>query len=141
MSVSDETLYTDLWSEVRTILVATAPYITNSTTADTTAAVINAQYNDKETKRPQVCILPVDKDESEWKFGSAQGKKMLNIIVECWASNSLGVDQLSQQVEHSLKTTEIGGVSLIAVTSSNAVNIQPDSKYHLKSIAFTYDRE
>lgn len=141
MSISDEKIYTSLWSEVRTLLVAKAPFITNSTTTSTTAAVIAAQYNDKEVKRPQVCILPVDKDESNWKFGSDQGKKMLNIIVECWAFNSLGIDQLGEQVEDALKVNEIPGVSLIAVTSSNALNTQPDSKYYLKTITFTYDRE
>lgn len=141
MAIADSSINTDVWNSVRTVLVAAAPYITNSTTSATTAASINAAYNDKSQTKPQIVIYPINKDESLNKFGATSGKSLINIQVECYASNGLGCDQLADQVETSLKTTEIAGIQLIAVGSDISFVNPDEAKFHIKSLTFTYDRE
>jgi hypothetical protein len=139
--VSDSTLSTDVFTAIRNVLVASAPYITNSTTSATSAATINAVYNDKEPQRPQITINPVTFDESEWKFGSIHGHKMINVNIDCYASNTLGVDQLFDQVSASLKGTVIDGMEMVAIASDYGFSSASDAKYHVKSMTLTYDRE
>jgi hypothetical protein len=141
MAIADSSVNTDVWNEVRTLIVASAPYITNSTTAATTAASINAAYNDKSQTKPQVVIYPITKDEDINKFGSNYGKVLINVQVECYAGNSLGVDQLCDQVETSLRATNIPGISLVAVGSDISFVNPNEAKFHVKSLTFTYDRE
>jgi len=135
------TLYTDVWSSIRSALTAQSIYITNSTTSATTAASINAAFNDKNPTNPQIVIYPIMKDEDINKFSSTDGKQLINVKVECYAGNSLGVDQLSQQVETIIKATNLGDVELVALGSDNAF-VDPNlAKYHYKTISFTFSRE
>ena len=141
MSISDSSLSVDVFSEVRSKIVAAAPYVTNSTTSETTLAQVRAAYNDKEPVRPQIVINPIEKDEANWKFGGTEGKKFININIECYYKNTLGVDQLADSVETALKANDINGIDLIGVVSSYAYTNPVLIKYHMKGITFTYDRE
>lgn len=141
MAVSDSTLSVDIWNEVKSILVATAPYVSNSSTSATTAASINAAFNDRSGAKPQVVVYPITDSEDTWKFGSYEGRKMINVLVECYAQNSLGTDQLIDQVKSALKNNVIDGIELVGVTTDRAFNLANDSKWHMKSGSFTYDRE
>jgi purine nucleoside permease len=135
--VSDSTLYTDVWTEIRTILVAAAPSVTSPSAA---SASINASYNDKASTKPQIVIQPITKEENEWFFGSNQGSKILNVIIDCYGRNSLGADELQQQVEDALKTNAVDGIYLSGITSNYVFGEVNDCKYHLKSTTFTYGR-
>lgn len=135
------TLYTDVFSSIRSALTAQTIYITNSTTSATTAASINASFNDKNQTKPQVVIYPISKDETINKFGQADGKQLINVRVECYAENTLGVDQISQQVEEVLRTANIAGIELVALGSDYAFVNPNEAKYHYKVLTFTYDRE
>jgi len=139
--VSNSTLSTDIWTDVRTILVAAAPYVTNSSTSATTAASIVAAYNDQDVNRPTIAINPIATNESDYKFGSNEGKKFINVTIDCYYKNTLGVDQLIDQVINALKNTDIDGCEIIATATDYAFNLAADSKYHLKSVTVTYDRE
>ena len=141
MAVTDANIYTSVWSEVRTLLVAANLVVTNSTTSQTTLASVNASFNDKNLSKPQVVIQPIDKDEAAFKFGSYEGKKMINVFVDCYASQSQQIDSLAEQVESYLKLNIINGVELVGITCNNGVSINNDSKYFLKSITLSYDRE
>ncbi len=141
MAIADSSINVDVWNEVKALIVASAPYITNSTTSATTAASIAAAFNDKNQTKPQVIIYPVTKTEDLDKFGSNYGKSLINIQVECYAGNGLGCDQLSDQVETSLRTTQIPGISLVAVGSDISFINPNEAKFHVKSLTFTYDRE
>lgn len=139
--VSDSTLSTDMFTAIRNIIVAKAPYVTNSTTSSTTAASIVAQYADKQTNRPQIVIHPIMVEENTWKFGGFQGKKIINVVVDCYHSTSLGTDQLFDQVNDAMKTNIIDGVDLIGIASDIAFTNPNESKFHMKSGTYVYDKE
>jgi hypothetical protein len=80
-------------------------------------------------------------DESGYKFGSGQGRKFMNITVECYSENTLGIDQLSSQVRDAISTASIDGMELVAVSSDYAFTNPDVNKFHLKTITFTFDRE
>jgi len=142
MAINDITLYTDVWTETRNILVAAAPFVTNSTTASTTAASINAAYNDKSLTKPQIVISPIDKDEDSFKFGSIEGRKIINIVIESYYSSSLGSDQLQQQVDYALKSIIPDGIDLIGITSNGTFDLtNENTKVHGQSATYTYVRE
>ena len=137
----DSTLYTSVWSDVRTCIVAAAPFVTNSTTGATTAASINATYNDKNGARPQIVIDNVAKTESLNKFGSNEGRKEFGVRVECWAANGLGVDQLADQVETAVKAYAFSGYCLTNITSDPIFITPNDGKFYGKEIMFNFLRE
>ena len=141
MSISDDTISVDVFNDVRTAIVSASPIVTNSTTSKTKTATVLAAYNDKATTTPQIVINPAAIDESEWRFGSFQGKKIINVSVECYYSNTLGVDQLSDTVMKAIRETAFDGMELIAVTSDYAFTNPNEMKFHLKTITFTFERE
>lgn len=139
--VSDQNLSTDVWTAIRTLLVAGTIQTTNTTTEETTNASILATYNDKKTNSPQVIINPIETDEALNKFGGSEGKKVINVIIDCYAHNGLGADQLADDVKYILKGNEISGIELIAVTTNINFDTSNERKFHLKSLTFTYQRE
>jgi hypothetical protein len=142
MSITDANITSSLWNEVKSILVASAPYVTAGVeSTDTVVASIKGTYSDTAASRPTIVINPIVMDEGEWKFGSNQGHKFLNITIDCYYSRSLGVDELFDQVQHALKTNVINGVELVAVASDIGFSSANDNKYHVKTGTFTYDRE
>jgi hypothetical protein len=80
-------------------------------------------------------------DEDSWKFGGSQGKKMINVVIECYYSNTLGVDQLFDQVRAALDDNDIDGIDLVGISSDYGYNTSAEQKYHVKSGTFTYERE
>lgn len=140
MTVSNDTIYVDVWTNVRTALVAAAPKVTNSTTSETKTASIVAEYSDKKTTSPQIVIQPANKDESEYLFGSTRGRMFINITVSCYYTTSLGVDQLSAAVEKAIAEYDFGNMDVVAVTSDTAFINPNEQKYHLKTITFTFDK-
>ena len=137
--VSNNTLSTDIWNQIRTDLVASAIEVTDGSKVK--EASVSAAYNDKNTSRPQIIIYPSDRDESTWKFGSFEGKKFINISIEVYYSNTSGLDQLEDAVTTVLKETLIPGIELIGITSAYTFNNPAFTKYHSKMITFTYDKE
>ena len=136
MTISNSTLYTDLWTEVRTVLVAA------SLTAESTAASVSASYNDKKQTTPQVIIEQIEKSEGpRYKFGSNEGKKTVNVTITAYYKNTLGVDQLKQQIEVAMKANEFDDLILIGMSVDNAFINPNEAKYHSSSLTFTYDRE
>lgn len=141
MAISDRTLTVDIWSELRTKLVALAPYITNTQTSATTAASIRAAYNDQSNTRPQIVIFPVNPNKKNDTFSQTVSSKMINVIIDCYASNTLYADQLYDQVSYELELSPIEGIELVGITTDSPFNAAADSKYHVKSLILTYDRE
>lgn len=140
MTINDATLSTDVYSEIRTLLVSANLHITNSTTSVETTASVLSTYNDKDNKRPQVIIVPVTKSEDTFAFDGSQGTKMINVLIECYAENSLGVDQLNDQIEYAVKTNKIDGMSLNDITTDYTFNTMSNQKYQQKTITLTYLR-
>ncbi len=140
--VSDSDISQDLWDDIKSALVAAVPVITSSlATTDTTVASITSTYNDKAPTRPQIVIHPILVDEGDWKFGSVDGKKLINVVVDCYASKTLYVDQLWDQVRNTLVQNTIAGVDLNALTSDYGFSDPGDQKFHVKTATFTYLRE
>ena len=137
--VSDSSIATDVWSEIRSILVSSNLQVT--TNDGVKDASIEASYNDKNTSKPQVIIYPISHDESEWKFGSFEGKKLINVQLEIYHNTTRGIDQLEGQVLEPIKNTEIPGIELVGITTDYAFTNPMLTKYHLKTITLTYDRE
>ena len=141
MAVSDRYITSSLWDSVRDLLVAAAPYVTiSAVSTDTVTATITGSYNDKTMSRPTIVINPIPMDEGEWKFGSNEGRKFLNVTIDCYDKRTSGIDELYDQVQYALKNTEISGVQLIAVSSDVGFYSVNDNKYHVKTGTFTYDR-
>lgn len=137
----DSTLYTSVWSDVRSCIVAAAPFVTNSTTGTTTAASINATYNDKNGGKPQVVIDATAKTETMNKFGGNEGRKEFGVRLECWASNGLGTDQLADQVETAIKSYAFSGYCLTSLTSDPIFVTPNDNKFYGKEIMLNFLRE
>jgi hypothetical protein len=140
--MNDSTLHVDVWNAIRTALVSTSIYITNSSTGATTAASIEASYNDK-SGRPQIIIVPISIAESEFRFGSSYGKRFIDVTLECYYKNTLGIDQMADQVESIIRGAVLPnfGMELIGVVSDYSYAGINENKNHLKSITFSFDRE
>lgn len=141
MAISDSNLRTSIWTEIRNKLVNNV-YITNSTTATTSVAGVGATYNDEKTKLPYVVINPINPSMSDFKFGSKYGKRGIPVIVDCYASNTLGADQMVDIVEDILLNNDIEGIEVVGTQSNSS--FEPISQYNKvfgSSITITYDRE
>lgn len=141
MVITDSTISTSVWDEVRTILVAASLTASNLTTSTNYSANIGASYNDKAGSKPQVIINPIVMDEDSAKFGGSYGKRMINVLVDIYASNTQYIDQISDQIKTALATNTISGIDLIGVSEDYAFNSPGDNKFHLKSLVFNYQRE
>jgi hypothetical protein len=141
MTISDSTANVDVWNDVKTILVAANLKVTNTSTSATTAATVAATYTDRTPVRPMVVVSPVSSSEDSFKFSSNYGRRMFNITVECYAANTLGVDQLADGVEEAMRAATWDGMSIVGVTSDVAFVNPNEAKYHLKALTYTFDRE
>lgn len=141
MTITDTTLDTSIWSDVRTLIVASGLAVTNSTTGVVTNASINSSYNDKSPTRPQVIINPIIIDRDNDKFGSTNNKMMINLVIDCYAQDTLGIDQLSVGVQNTLFSNTLDGLDLISMSQDVAFSSPGDQKYLLKTLSFSYQRE
>jgi len=140
MTINDNTLSTDMYTAVRTLLVNANLQTTNSTTGVTTNASVLAAYNDKSPNRPQVIIVPMTKSEDTFFLGSTEGNKIINIPIECYGKNTLEIDQLSDQIETALKLNNIVGVNLNEINSNYTFQLSNEQKYQQKTIVAVYNR-
>lgn len=142
MAINDQTLYTDVWTTIRNIVVASSPYISNSVTNATTVASVYASFNDTTPTRPQIIINPIEKSESEYKFGSISGKKSINVIIDCYGTKSVFADQLIQAVDYALASSIPEGIELIGTVSNSPFEtLNGTNKLFGQSMTFTYIRE
>jgi hypothetical protein len=142
MAISDTSLSVDVFGSIRTALVSASIAVTSQTVpTEVTSASILAAYNDKSVGRPQIIINPIQIDESGYKFGGVYGKKFINITVDCYYKNSLGIDQMYDQVYNALAANTVEGISLVGVTTDVEFDSPGEQKYHRKSGTFTYTRE
>lgn len=141
MAITDSALTSSVWEAVKDELVSLAPFVTNSTTAETSAASIKAVYNDSNGSRPQIVIRPIGHQESGWKFGSYEGKKFITVDIDFYYQNTLGIEQMYDQVVAQLKTNPIDGIQLIAIASDYGFSTENSDKYHVKTLTLSYDRE
>lgn len=139
--VSDQTLATDVFTAVRTILVnASLATTTGTSPVQTASAIVAASYNDKTPARPQIILRPAAISESEYKFGSTRGRQFINVVVECYGTSTLSVDQLQDQSVFALSENTIDGLQLVGYTSDYSYFSISDAKYHVKTITFNFDR-
>jgi hypothetical protein len=141
MTISDATISSDVWNTIKAIIVAAAPKITNSKTSTTKTAGIYASYNDKSFKMPGIVIDPAEISESDYKFGTNIGKRFINIVIGCYYKNTLGTDQLSDQVNAALANASISGMEMVGFDSTQAFVDPNQAKFQLKTIVFTFERE
>lgn len=141
MTVSDDSIDTSIWTDVRTLIVSAGLAVTNSTTGVVTNASINSIYNDKEPQRPQIIIHPIIIDEDYNKFGGVEGFKEGSIIIDCYAKDTLGIDQLSQGVRNTIKNNVISGIDIISVNQDVAFTTSGEQKYLLKTLSYSFQRE
>lgn len=137
--VSDQTLRTDLWNDIRTVLVSAAIQSTIGSTVK--SASIVAAYNDQSTSKPQIVIYPINPEETLDKFGGYSGRININVMVDCFSNSSLASDQLADQASYALKTASISGVELINISSDNDSTGIGGEKYNLVSLSINYLRE
>lgn len=134
MTISNSTFTSDIWTDVRTSLVAA------SITAESTVASIVASFSDTSVTRPLVVIEPVTVDEAERKFGG-RGKRFANVVVECYYKNTSGLDEMFDKVVDTIENESFDDIELVATSSDYAFNLGNDQKFHMKSVTFTFDRE
>ena len=148
MAISDDTLSSDVFTTIRAVIVASAPKITytdKASASKTKTASVYAQYNDKTPTSPQIIIIPADVSEDSWRFGGTEGKKLINVGIECYYKTTLGIDQLADTIEAAIKTavenSTITGMDLVGVSENYAFVDPSQMKFHLKTLTFTFDRE
>ncbi len=137
--VSDQTLRTDLWNDIRTVLVSAAIQSTIGSTVK--SASIVAAYNDQNNSRPQIIIYPINPEETLDKFSTNEGRKDISVQVDCYSNKSLGADQIAEQATHALKNAYIPGVDFTSISSDYAFELTNDTQYHLVALSVTYRRE
>lgn len=141
MAITDTSISTEVWTEVRGKLVAASLETTNPVSSSTSSANIYASYNDTAGAKPQVIINPILMNESEYKFGGTAGKKFINVVIDIYSDKSVYIDQLADQVKAALDDNNISGIDLVSVAEDYAFSSPGANKYHLKSLTFTYLRE
>jgi hypothetical protein len=145
MAINDATLKVDVYTTIRDVLVAAAIKVTNSTTSGTKTASVLAAHNDKRTTVPQIVISPASVSEGEFKFGDLEGKKFINVNLECYYKNTLGADQLDDAcvaaIKAALLDATITGMDLNAVDSDYGFANPNEAKFQFKTVSFTFIRE
>jgi hypothetical protein len=138
--VEDKTISSDIWQSIKTALVGKV-YVINLALTTTTQASVVATFNDEYISKPIVEIMPINKEESMDKFGGYQGSKDIFVNINCYYSNTLGVDQMADMIEDILKTTKIDGIALSGLSTDYGVPLTPnDNKFHIKSLSLSYTR-
>ena len=140
MVITDNNISTSVFNEIRTVLVAASLHTTNSTTSVETTASVLAAYNDQASNKTQVVIVPITKAEDTFFFSSTEGKKTINVMIECYANNTLGIDQLSDQVETALKVNSIVGINLEDINTDYTLTMENDQKFYRKTVIAVYGR-
>jgi len=148
MTISNATLSSDVFTTVRSVLVDAAikvSYTNKEAQTKYKSATVLAQYNDKSPSVPQIIIMPAGISEDNFKFGYSEGKKFININVECYYKTTKGVDELSDAVKVAIKDAcedgTIVGMDLLAISEDYAFVNPNDMKFHLKTLTLTFDRE
>ena len=141
MTISDSTLYVDIFADIRAVLVAAAITTTNSQTSATKLASVSGNFNDDDLPKPLVIINGSEKDMARFKFGKARGREFVNVTIDCYYKGSLGIGQMASQVEAAMLDNSWDGMDIIAVSSTDGFLEVNEAKYHIKSITFTFDRE
>ena len=139
MSISDTTIYTDIFTEIRQALVSASIVVTDDLGATKLASVSPAYVNDRKTV-PQIVIEGNQKSESIDKFGAVNGKQTINVTVGCYFITAKGKEQLAQGVESAIKNATLS-MTLNEISSDDAFVDPNYGDYHVKSITFTFDRE
>lgn len=131
MTVTDRNIYTTFYTDLKAILVAgTISYTPTITSAD----------SDKTFSKPTVAIHSLDKDEDNVFFGSSEGKKTMNVVIDCHATTAKKAEEILEDVEYELKNNKIQGVKLSSITSNYNKDLINELEMKYKSATFTYTR-
>lgn len=143
MAISDSTLSQDVWSDVRSALVSASivTSLVSGTTVSTSNANITGQYPEKTVSKPQIVILPINLSEDTYKFGNNYGRKLINVVIECYSDKSVLVDQMADMVKEKLSTNGITGIDLVGLSEDYAFSSPGENRMHLKTVVATYRRE
>lgn len=140
MAINNSSIATDVFSSIRSLLTSTTISIANEALTATWTVPVNAQYNDKSLSRPQIVIPPITFNENNTRFSSTEGQKFISAIIECYAPNTLMIDQIENEVISRIKNNPFSEMELVGLTTQYAFNLNEDQKYHLKTIVLTYDK-
>lgn len=141
MVITDANITSSTWDSIRTKLVALAPAVINNATTTTTVASIKAVYNDEASSRPIIVINPIIMSEDSWKFQSNEGKKMLNVIIDCYYNQTYGVDQLYDTVRAGIVLDDIAGIGLVGISTDYSFDPVGAQKNFRKTLTAVYERE
>ena len=129
MTINNTTFYTDLYTEVRTVLLAAS--ITNP---DGDTPEVLGSYNDKKATRPQIIIEPANLSEARYKFGSTEGKKIVNLTITIYDKKRGNVNSVLQQVQAAIKANDFDDLMLTEMSTDDAFVNPNDAKYHSLSL-------
>ena len=140
MAIADQTLSSDVWTAIKTALVA-ATIVVDGKAATIQATYADVQDGNGSARKPFIIVHPINLDEVKNKFGSNQGRKNINVFIDCIYKNTLYMDELADKATYALSEANINGISLIGITSDYAFTDPANKKYHEKNITFSYLRE
>jgi hypothetical protein len=138
MTISDSTLATNVWDDIRTALVAAS--IVTTIGATTTSANITNAYPDKFVTKPTIVLNPVVTSRGGFAFGGVYGDSMINVVIELYSDKTLAIDQMTNQVNSTLLPNTITGINLIEVNEDYSFSSPEENKMHLKTMTFVYQR-
>lgn len=129
--VSDRTIYTDMYDEMKAILVANT--ISHSPT-------ITSANSGKQFSKPTVAIHPLNKSEVNKFFGDSEGAKTLNVVVDCFGLTGRDAKEIMQDVEYYLKNNVITGCGYKTMNSNYNEDLVSDNRIKYISSTFVYTR-
>ena len=130
MTINDATIAKDIFTSVRTKLVAGLSGIS-----------VNAVYNDKNNSKGQVVITPAFVNEELDKFGGTEGKKAITVVLTVYAEKPLTMDTTADSVRVLIKANDLVGMSLVSIDEDYAFNLSLEDKLHSKTLSCAYLRE
>lgn len=139
MAINDDHLFTSIWNDVKTVLLA--GNIIASSGSTTSSVSILGEYNDSHTNHPQVIIYPVVLSEDSFTFQGQYGKRTINVIIECVHTNSRAVDYMAETVHAIMTSTVFDTMALVAVHDDPDIGFPGDRKVLSRIQTFVFERE
>lgn len=130
MTINDSTIAKDVFTSIRTKLVAGLSGVS-----------VNAVYNDKNNGKGQVVITPAFVNEDLDKFNATEGKKAITVILTVYADLPRTMDVNADAVRVLIKQNDIEGISLVSIDEDYAFNLSLEDKLHAKTLSCAYLRE
>lgn len=137
VTLTDSTLRANVFETIYDVVTGISSWgLSSSNTVTVTAA-----YIDDERTLPQVVIHPVDIISGPASFSRELMHREIRVFIEVYSKKRKDLDQMTDALMNAIETTSsIGGMQLVNVDESTAMNAPLGLKIHSKAVGLTYTR-